>query len=201
MNSDEQLACRQIIDVARLCYGLGICLTGGNVSARVGDRVVITPTGYSADRLGIVPEGDVCWVDLNGNIISGPTPSQELAVHLFLYRRDAQYHAIVHAHPPATIALAASPNSYRSATASARKFGKLITCEHDSTGNETLQAALERQLSTVKNTSDCPYGFFVQIPRHGVFAASESPARALYFVNKVEENARVLALERLFSGK
>jgi L-fuculose-phosphate aldolase len=77
--------------------------TAGNVSARVGDQLVITPTGAALDRL----EPDLLsLVDLDGRIVGGDlAPSSELETHLAIYRLHNPG-SIVHTHPPVATALA-----------------------------------------------------------------------------------------------
>jgi L-fuculose-phosphate aldolase len=75
----------------------------GNVSARDGDLVAVTPTGT---RLDSVDPGEVAIVDLDGTLVDGPlAPTSELPLHLAVYTRfDAA--AVVHTHPPMATALA-----------------------------------------------------------------------------------------------
>jgi L-fuculose-phosphate aldolase len=77
--------------------------TAGNLSARDGDRIAVTPTGAVLARVAPV---EIAIVDLDGHQLEGPlAPTSELALHLGAYRRyDAG--AVVHAHPPVSTALA-----------------------------------------------------------------------------------------------
>ncbi|MEV4436093.1 class II aldolase/adducin family protein [Streptomyces sp. NPDC049555] len=69
--------------------------TSGNVSARVGDVVLVTPSGVPYDRLG---PADVVGVDLDGRQVLGTlTPTSELPMHLAVYRATGAA-AIVHTH-------------------------------------------------------------------------------------------------------
>ncbi|MFD3312682.1 class II aldolase/adducin family protein [Streptomyces sp. NPDC058694] len=69
--------------------------TSGNASVRVGDTVLVTPSGVPYDRLA--PE-DLCGVSLDGRQVLGSlVPTSELPMHLAVYRAtDAR--AIVHTH-------------------------------------------------------------------------------------------------------
>ncbi|MET7455543.1 class II aldolase/adducin family protein [Streptomyces sp. NPDC005574] len=69
--------------------------TSGNVSVRVGDTVLVTPTGVPYDRL--TPD-DVVGVDLAGRQVLGSLlPTSELPMHLAVYNStDAR--AVVHTH-------------------------------------------------------------------------------------------------------
>jgi L-fuculose-phosphate aldolase len=77
--------------------------TAGNVSARSGDQVAVTPTGAVLAELE--PE-QVSVVDLEGRQVDGElAPTSELELHLGVYRRyDAG--AVVHTHAPMATALA-----------------------------------------------------------------------------------------------
>ncbi|MEA2398690.1 MAG: L-fuculose-phosphate aldolase [Thermoleophilaceae bacterium] len=76
--------------------------TGGNVSARLGDRVAITATGAV---LADATAEQVTVIDLDGEVLDGElAPTSELALHLGVYRRyDAG--AVVHTHAPMATAL------------------------------------------------------------------------------------------------
>ncbi|MET8884670.1 class II aldolase/adducin family protein [Streptomyces rubiginosohelvolus] len=89
-------AWRDVVDTARRSAADGLVVgTSGNVSARVGDLVLVTPSGVPYDRLG--PE-DAVGVDLAGHQVLGELgPTSELPLHLAVYRStDAA--AVVHTH-------------------------------------------------------------------------------------------------------
>jgi len=70
--------------------------TSGNVSIRVDDQVVITPSGLGYKSLGA---GDIVVVDMQGNSVSGELlPSSETPLHLSVYASNPDIRAIVHTH-------------------------------------------------------------------------------------------------------
>ena len=72
--------------------------TGGNISARDGDCIAISPSGMPYGD--ITPE-DVPVVDLHGKRISGErTPSSERHMHATIHRERDDVGAIVHTHSP-----------------------------------------------------------------------------------------------------
>jgi L-fuculose-phosphate aldolase len=76
--------------------------TSGNVSARFGDRVAVTPTG---GVLASLSGEDVTVVDLDGERLHGRlAPTSELDLHLGVYRRYSTG-AVVHTHAPVATAL------------------------------------------------------------------------------------------------
>lgn len=97
--ADAQDAARLWADVvatARRTVADGLVVgTSGNVSARLGDLVLVTPSGVPYDRL---TPADLTGVDLTGRQVLGTlVPTSELPLHLAVYRTtDAR--AVVHTH-------------------------------------------------------------------------------------------------------
>jgi L-fuculose-phosphate aldolase len=98
---------RSIITITRRMIDQGfICSSDGNVSARIDEnRILITPAGVY--KMNITPEMLVI-VDNDGNVIEsrmGYKPSSELLLHVEAYRRRPDVQAVLHAHPPYSLAL------------------------------------------------------------------------------------------------
>ncbi|MER5969948.1 class II aldolase/adducin family protein [Streptomyces sp. NPDC002055] len=86
----------ELVATARRTVADGLVVgTSGNVSVRVGDTVLVTPTGVPYDRL--TPQ-DVVGVGLDGRQVLGELePTSEVPMHLAVYRStDAA--AVVHTH-------------------------------------------------------------------------------------------------------
>lgn len=86
-----------VVATARRTAADGLVVgTSGNVSARVGGTVLVTPSGVPYERLG--PE-DAVGVDLDeGNQVLGElAPTSELPLHLAVYR-NSDAAAVVHTH-------------------------------------------------------------------------------------------------------
>jgi L-fuculose-phosphate aldolase len=96
MRQEWELAWEQVVDAARRTVEDGLVVgTSGNVSARVGDTVLVTPSGVHYDRLG---PRDLCAVDLTGRQVAGELrPTSELPMHLAVYRATPAA-AVVHTH-------------------------------------------------------------------------------------------------------
>lgn len=78
----------------------------GNVSARFGDGMLITPTGMAYDRL--TPE-DIVLVEANGATMGGQRkPSSEWHFHLACYAARPDCNAVVHTHSMHATVLAAA---------------------------------------------------------------------------------------------
>jgi L-fuculose-phosphate aldolase len=89
-----------IVRVCRRLYAAGLIAgPDGNVSVRCGDgRILVTPSGMS--KVDVEPD-DLVVLDGDGRHVAGTRrASSEVAVHLRIYARRADVHAVVHAHPP-----------------------------------------------------------------------------------------------------
>lgn len=96
VRDEEARTWDDLVATARRTVADGLVVgTSGNVSARVGDTVLVTPSGVPYDRL--TPD-DVTGVDLEGRQVLGSlVPTSELPMHLAVYRAtDAR--AVVHTH-------------------------------------------------------------------------------------------------------
>ena len=93
----------EVAEASRRLAAEGLCPgTAGNLSARSGDHVAITPTGAVLAELAA---DQVAVVDLEGQVVHGDfAPTSELDLHLGVYRRyDAG--AVVHTHAAMATAL------------------------------------------------------------------------------------------------
>ena len=86
-----------VVRYGRLLYEKGLTNgTGGNISARVGDMMVITPSGSCK---GILDQNELVTVDIvSGKAVSGK-PSMETPFHLTVYRNRPDVKGVVHVHP------------------------------------------------------------------------------------------------------
>jgi 3-dehydro-4-phosphotetronate decarboxylase len=92
-----------------------ICVTGrslyerrytvgsaGNISARLDDGWLITPTDACLGRLD---PADISKVAFDGTHVSGGRPSKTLALHRRIYESNAQARGVVHTHSTYLVAL------------------------------------------------------------------------------------------------
>ncbi len=93
----------RVAQAARRLSAQGLVMgTAGNVSERVDDLVVVTPTGAA---LGGLTADQVAVVDLEGCPAEGELePTSELSLHLGVYR-EFNAGAVVHTHAPFATAL------------------------------------------------------------------------------------------------
>ncbi|MFJ3896692.1 class II aldolase/adducin family protein [Streptomyces sp. NPDC090083] len=96
VRAEEADAWGALVATARRTVTDGLVVgTSGNVSVRVGDTVLVTPSGVPYDRL---TPADAVGVDLDGRQVLGTMlPTSELPMHLAVYRRTGAQ-AVVHTH-------------------------------------------------------------------------------------------------------
>ncbi|MFC7306682.1 class II aldolase/adducin family protein [Streptomyces monticola] len=94
--AEAEEAWADLVATARRTAAAGLVVgTSGNVSVRVGDRILITPSGVPYDRL---TPADTVAVDLDGRQVAGTLkPTSELPLHLAVYRTTGAA-AVVHTH-------------------------------------------------------------------------------------------------------
>ena len=94
--TEEARAWEDLVVTARRTVTDGLVVgTSGNVSVRVGDTVLVTPSGVPYDRL--TPD-DITGVGLDGRQVLGTlVPTSELPMHLAVYRSTGA-RAVVHTH-------------------------------------------------------------------------------------------------------
>jgi L-fuculose-phosphate aldolase len=101
-----------IVQVCRRLYDRGLIAgPDGNVSVRLPDGTILaTPSGMS--KVDVEAE-DLVVVDAAGVALSGAqSPSSELLMHLRIYERRPDVHAIVHAHPPTATGFGVAGESF-----------------------------------------------------------------------------------------
>jgi L-fuculose-phosphate aldolase len=94
---------QEVADACRHLSRTGLVVgTAGNVSVRVGDHVVISPSGVDYERLRA---RDVGVHDMTGAVVEAElSPSSELPLHLAVYEAF-DHRVVVHTHAVASTAL------------------------------------------------------------------------------------------------
>ena len=108
MSLNESELRRKIVEIGRLAFEKGwVAANDGNVSVRLDDkRILSTPTGVSK---GMMAPDDLIIVDYEGNKIEGRLErTSEIAMHIAIYERRPDIHAVVHVHPPVATGFASA---------------------------------------------------------------------------------------------
>ena len=99
----ESAAREEICATGASLYARGYTVgTAGNISARLDDGWLITPTDACLGRLD---PARIAKVDLDGHPVSGDKPSKTLALHRAIYEASPTSRGIVHTHSTHLVAL------------------------------------------------------------------------------------------------
>jgi ribulose-5-phosphate 4-epimerase/fuculose-1-phosphate aldolase len=103
VSAAENALREEIARVGQSLYARGYTVgTAGNISARLADGWLITPTDAC---LGTLDPARIAKVSTAGEWVSGDKPSKTLALHRGIYDRNADAHAVVHTHSTHLVAL------------------------------------------------------------------------------------------------
>jgi L-fuculose-phosphate aldolase len=154
--------------------------TSGNVSVRVDEGLLITPSGMTYPSL--TPE-DIVLMNLDGQTSSHRLPSSEWRFHVDIYQQRSDVQAIVHTHSVYATALACLQKDipafhYMVAMAG----GKDIRCAPYATYG--TQALSDVALIALEDRKACLLG------HHGVIATGTDLARAFALASEVETLAQ-----------
>lgn len=114
---------RCIIDTCLTMCDLGFFIgTWGNVSMRVGEHILLTPS--RVDYQTMRPE-DIVVIDLEGNQVEGArNPTSEKEVHRQIYVKRDDVNAIIHAHT--ALAMAVSSTNLRKVPCLVEEMSQLL---------------------------------------------------------------------------
>lgn len=156
---------------------------GGNVSARDGDIMWISPSGFSfvdatpADYPGVSID--------KGEIVEGERrPSSEVLMHLAIYRCRPEVTAIIHTHPPITVALTAAGHDLKPMFADYYVYLGSNVPHIDYVTVTTPELAAE--VGKAVAAKDC-YGIVLR--NHGAITVGTSVKEAYFRTLAIEEQA------------
>jgi ribulose-5-phosphate 4-epimerase/fuculose-1-phosphate aldolase len=157
----------------------------GNLSVRVGDTILITPTGQCLGRLK--PTG-ISEVTLEGLHLSGDPPSKEMSLHLALYRNHPEQLAVAHVHSPRAVAFSTLKDLPTLDPLPpitpyfVMRVGHLRMVEYFPPGSSSLLQAVEHQAQQCR----C-----LLMRNHGSLVAGESLEAAIDAVEEIEQTAEI----------
>ena len=176
----------EVVAVAREMHRRGLVAgTAGDVSARDGGLVHITPSGL---RYPDMTENDLVTLDADGAVVVGERPpSSERRVHLAAYAARPDAGAIVHTHSGYATAWSFVGEPLASAALERATCGAVRTAAPAPSGSDEIARA------AVAAIGDRAAAL---LARHGVLGLGETPADALATCALVEREARLAWLRR-----
>jgi len=179
----------EVVAAAREMHRLGLVAgASGNVSAREGEEVHITPSGLPYSEMG---EADLVTLALDGSVLAGERePSSERRVHLAVYAARPDAAALVHSHSVHATAWSFLGEPLDTGTEELEQAagGAVLTAPFAPTGSDEIAASAVEALGSGRRA--------VLLGRHGVLAMAQSPLRALDACAAVERQAQIAWLLR-----
>ena len=180
-----------IVRLGASIFGRGLTFgRTGNLSVRVGDHMLVTPTGVS---LGALDPHQLAVTDLHGTPVEGPKPSKEAFLHAAIYRSRPGAGAVVHLHSTHAVAVSCLAgldvhDVLPPLTAYyVMRVGTLPLLPYHAPGDHALEASVE-------HTATDHHCFL--LANHGSVAAGPDLATAADAAEELEETARLFLLLR-----
>jgi len=184
----------QIVEVTKILAEEGLIRSSdGNISVRMGDRLLITPSGVY--KRALAPEQMVV-VDLTGEVLDAPEglgPTSELLMHLEVYRQRGDVGAVLHAHPPYATALTVSeaPFPIDVIPEVLLTLGDVPTAPYATPGTQDLADSIRDSIGEYDA---------VLLSHHGSLTVGETLEEALIALERVEHVAQTFILARGLGG-
>ena len=155
--------------------------SGGNISARCGDKVLITP---SATDKGRMTADQIGMLDMDCNIVGKEfKPTIESQMHLEIYKRRPDVQAVVHAHPVYASAFAASkrPISTKYLAEALVVLGEIAYAPYACQGTKELAQII----GDASEKADC-----IVMQNHGIIALGKNLLQAFDRLEVMENAAK-----------
>ena len=164
--------------------------SAGNISARLEDGWLMTPTNFSLGRLD---PARLAKLDANGKLVSGEPPTKETFLHRAMYGERPQAGAVVHLHSTYSVAVSAladvdAANVLPPITAYyVMRVGRLPLVAYYPPGDPALADAVRRLAG--KHHA-------VLLANHGPVVAGSTLDAAANAIEELEETAKLFLLLR-----
>lgn len=183
---NEQEIREQMVMHGRSIYDRGLTSgSSGNISVRVADGILVTPTNSCLGRL--LPNR-ISKIDCHGKLLSGDKPSKESFLHLAMYRSRPADQAIVHLHSTYSVAVSCladiNPDDVLPPVTAyyVMRVGRLPLISYYPPGDPALAGEVERVACTSRA---------MLLANHGPVVSATDLDSAVYAVEELEETAKL----------
>ncbi|GAB5458336.1 MAG: aldolase [Henriciella sp.] len=191
MSPEEIRAREKICEFGRILYERHLAHgTAGNISVKLEDGVLVTPTNSCLGRLD---PADISKLDRRGQHVSGKPASKESFLHEVSYRRRPQDTAVVHLHSAHSVAVSCLhhdrvDNVLPALTAyHVMRVGRLPLVPYFPPGDRSLAEAV----AEIEDDARA-----VLLANHGPIVSGESLEGAVYAIEELEETAKLFLMLR-----
>ena len=175
---------KQMVQIAHLCYQRNLLVAlDGNLSARLpSGNILCTKAGC---HKGLLTDDDLVIIDMKGKMIRGQgKPTSEMAMHIACYRARPDIKAVVHAHPPLSVAFTIANISLAKCVLPevVLTLGTIPTIEYATTGTSELAARVGDAIL---------HHDAILMDRHGAVCVGESLLEAFCRLEVMEHTALI----------
>jgi len=181
----------QMADLGRSLFERGLTFgSAGNLSARLEDGFLLTPTNACLGRLD---PARITKLDPSGRVLSGDKPSKEAFLHLAMYGERPSAGAVVHLHSTHSVAVSVldgidPEQPIPPITAYyVMKVGRLLLLPYYAPGDPALANAVREVAGKHRS---------VLLANHGPVIAGADLETAIYATEELEETARLFLMLR-----
>jgi len=179
----------QMVRIGRLCYERHLLVSmDGNLSARLPDgNILCTQAGC---HKGFLTDDHLVVIDRQGNKLRGRgRPTSEIWMHLACYEERPDVKAVVHAHPPISIAFTIADQSLAQCVLPevVLTMGVVPTVEYETTGTQKLAD----KLRPVVREHDA-----LLMDRHGAVCLGRDLLEAFCYLETLEHTALITKTAR-----
>lgn len=157
---------------------------GGNLSMRKGNYMYISPSGYDLKEVEAAQ-----WVKVDiesGDVLGDIKPSSEILMHLECYRSRPEITSVLHAHPTYSVAVSTTEHEipalfpdFPAMIKSVAYLEYLIPTTHV-LADAVKEVITENDVVVMRN--------------HGVLTVGKTMKEAYFYMQLVEESAKVFAI-------
>ncbi len=164
--------------------------SSGNISAKLDDGWLVTPTNAS---LGSLDPARLSRLDAQGRLVSGDAPTKEVPLHTALYQTRGAARAVVHLHSTHSVALSMLPEIDPRAALPPMTAYYLMKC-----GSTALVPYYRPGDPAVADAIKGLAGKYssVLLANHGPVVSGESLEAAVFAIEELEETAKLYLLLR-----
>ncbi|MGX9773921.1 3-oxo-tetronate 4-phosphate decarboxylase [Janthinobacterium aestuarii] len=191
MSATESRQRELIVDFGKSLFERGLTAgSSGNLSVRLDDGWLLTPTNASLGRLDPAQLSKLDW---DGNLISGAPPSKEAFLHRAMYEERGSAGAIVHLHSTHSAAVSCMCGLNHDDCIPpltpyfVMKVGRLPLVPYHRPGDPVLAGAIGAMAR--KHSA-------VLLANHGPVVSGTSLEAAVYAAEELEETAKLFLLLR-----
>ena len=194
--SEENLARREICRVGRSLFERGyVHATAGNISVRLADGFLITPTDAC---LGFLEPEALAKVDAQGRQVSGDRASKTLVLHRRIYDAAPEAGCVIHTHSTHCVALTLQPGQEELLPPITpyfvMKVGHVPVIPYHRPGDPVVGELVAQRIEQYRRGGTTVRA--VMLSRLGPNVWHETPAGAMAVLEELEETAKLWMLSQ-----